>query len=187
MPSAKETIVELQNKDLLAQTYHIDGRVTAIEGRMNQFGDQLNRIEQSLLNKPPLWNIGNIMGLMGMIAGLMWGIYNFVSLEVDQLRETTDRNTAVLDKQWQRLNELQPFQKEMHYEVGTLRKSIEILTRDAEHADMLYHQLDDRVREAEKKGAAAEVSRKAIGDFVKEVDQHGSRYWNGVAKEKLTQ
>lgn len=181
-PNSKDTLVELQNQDLLAQTYHIDGRVTAIEGRLTSFGDQLNRIEQSMLNRAPIVSTSNILTIMTMVAALLYGISGYVNLQLDNQAEDIHRNTSLSDRQQDQIEALKQFQREMHYEVGSLNQKHEASVAWRNRHEDRSETVDARLQEVEQRAAAAEVSRRAIGDFVKDVDTHGSRRW--IEKER---
>ena len=169
--------MEASQQDLLAQTYHIDGRVTAIEGQISQIGAQLNRMEVAILNKPPLLNFGNVMSMLLAVAGLLYGINGFVDLRLTQVREGIDRNEIVLDRIDDKMLEYAAFQREMHYEVGSFSTRLEEAESRRDRNENWIRGIDTRVREVEQRTAAAEVSRKAIGDFVEDVDKYGSRRW----------
>lgn len=165
-----------------AHIYHIDGRVTAIEGQISQIGTQLNRMEAALLNKPPILNFGNVMTMLLMLAGLLYGINSFVDLRLAQTNEGIERNSFITDKIMDRMEKQNEFQREMHYEVGRFQNSLADIESRRERNEAWIRGLDTRIRGVEQKAAAAEVSRKAIGDYTKDVDQYGSRVW--INKEK---
>lgn len=160
-----------QGDDLLARTYHIDGRVTAIEGRMDTFGAQLNRIEGALLNRASPWNVSAIIALVMMVGALLVGISGYVDLQLGNLRQVVDRNTEVGDRQEDHLEQLEAFRAEMHYEVGKVNKETDQFRSLADKHDDYHTNLDTRVRFLEQQAAAAEVSRRAIGDYAKELGQ----------------
>lgn len=158
-----------QGEDLLARTYHIDGRVTAIEGRMDTFGAQLNRIEGALLNRTSPWNVSAIIALVMMVGALLVGISGYVDLQLGNLRQVVDRNTQVGDRQQDTLDRLETFRSEMHYEVGKVNKETEQFKSLADKHDSYHTELDERVRTLEQESAASKVSRQAIGDYAKEL------------------
>ena len=173
MPTSRtrnNNVVE-QNKDLLAQTYHIDGRVTAIEGRMNTFGEQLNRIESALLNKQSPVSVGNVLTVMMMVGALLYGMASWTDLQNKNLKSNVDRNTQVTDQLQDSINDLDVFRSEMHFEVGTMQQRYESIKRWMERNDSYHDKLDTRIRGLEKQEAAAIVSRKAIGDYTKELGE----------------
>ena len=178
----KVTMAATQGDDLLARTYHIDGRVTAIEGRMDTFGAQLNRIEGALLNRQSPWNISAIIALVMMVGALLMGISGYVDLQLGNLKQTVDRNTEVADRHQDTLDRLESFRSEMHFEIGKMHKDAENFRSIYDKHDTYHSGLDERLRKVEEKAAAAEVSRRAIGDFAKDMDAYGSRRWIGTDK-----
>ena len=158
------------NGENQAHIYHIDGRVTAIEGQLQNFGAQLNRIENSLLDKEPFFNFGNVTTLMLMVAGLLYGINGFVDLRTLQVQQDTDRNERAIEK-------LEEFQREVHYEVGKFSEQLKAGDSRRLRNEQWLRDVDGRVRKVEEQAAAGEVSRRAIGDFVEDVDKYGSRRW----------
>ena len=168
MANNKENPV-VDHQDLLAQTYHIDGRVTAIEGQLQSFGAQLNRIEGSLLNKPPLLNFGNVMSMMLAVAGLLYGINGFVDLRLAQMKEGIERNARISDRQEDRIAKQEEFQRQMHYEVGKFQTRLDEGESRRDRNENWIRGIDGRVREVERLTAESQVSRRAIGDYAKEL------------------
>lgn len=158
-----------QGDDLLARTYHIDGRVTAIEGRMDTFGAQLNRIEGALLNKASPWNVSAIIALVMMVGALLVGISGYVDLQLGNLKQVVDRNTQVSDIQHDAIRALETFRAEMHYEVGKVNKDTENFRSLADKHDDYHTDLDSRVRELERGVASTAVANEAIG---KRLERH---------------
>ena len=74
------------------------------------------------------------------------------------------------------------FQRATHYRFGEFDTLTKTLKNEMEHKDELYHKLDARVRKVEQDARAAEVSRRAIGDYVKDIDRYGSRRWVAPAE-----
>jgi hypothetical protein len=166
-------------KDATAHIYHIDGRVTAIEGQIGQISTQLNRMESSLLSKPPIWNMNNIMTLMLMVAGLLYGISGFVDIRMSNMKEFTTLNTEDIAHKQEQIKDLQEFQREMHYEIGAMNKALDVQKEAAMHADTLFHELDARIRETEMGVARGLSIQKNLSKHILEIDQHGSRAWIG--------
>jgi ABC-type transporter Mla subunit MlaD len=57
---------------------------------------------------------------------------------------------------------------------------IERLRKDADHLDVRLHQLSEAVKKNSERVAAAEVSRRAIGDYVDTLDKFGTRFKEGA-------
>jgi len=140
------------------RTYHIDGEVTAIKSQLSAQSDTLNRIETSVLNKQPIWNVGNIMGLLVVASSLILGLVTYTHTLIDPIAERLDLHDA--------------FRYEMHFEVGETKHSIKTLDEKFNHFDELYHKQDERVNKLTSEAAAGAVSRKAIGDYLKETREN---------------
>ena len=149
------------NDDIVAMVYHTDGRVNAIESKIDSQGDQLNRIESSILNKQPAWNNGSVMGLVIAVGAFLVGITGYVSL---QLSPITDR--LVADVGWQ--ESLDQYRMTDLYAQGQTTMWMKEHEVAYNHHDELYHKLVDQVAELQERAAAAEVARKATGDYAKE-------------------
>jgi hypothetical protein len=124
-------------------------------------GTQLNRIEQLLLNKPPMWNTNTVLSLVLGVAGVFYGASQYVGYQVQPL----EKEIVYLANQVERLNEIS---KQTYYEMGRLHFYVEKDEGDDVHLDARFHSLQDRVRITEREAAAASVSRKAIGNYSKE-------------------
>jgi len=176
MANKDDTVVD-KGLDAQAHIYHIDGRVTAIESQISGVVQQLNRMEGALLNKEPFFNFGNVTTLMLMVAGLLYGINGFVDLRMTQVQQDTDRNEMAV-------KDLQEFQREVHYEIGQYKARAEENDSRRLRNEAWIRGIDGRVRKTEEQAAASEVSRRAIGDFVEDVDKYGSRKWIDKGKHQ---
>lgn len=148
-------------EDLVGMIYHTDGRVSAVESKLDAQGQQLNRIEAAVLNKPPAWNNSNVMALALVVGSFLVGITGYVSMQLSPV------NQAIVEFK-EIANESLQFQKQTHYEFGRLSEWKEEHVEAFKHHDELYHELERRVDILRQQAAAAEVSRKAIGDYAKE-------------------
>lgn len=61
--------------------------------------------------------------------------------------------------------------------IARLETESDWLRYQLRHSDTLRHKGEDRLTELESRAAAAEVSRKATGDYLRQVDELGSRRW----------
>ena len=136
------------------RTYHIDGEVTAIKSQLSAQSDTLTRIENSILNKQPMWNVGNIMGLLVVAGSLILGLVTYTHTLINPLGARMDVYDA--------------FRYEMHYEVGQTQHSIKTLDEKFDHFDELHHKQDDMIIGFTKGLAASEVEHRALGDYAKE-------------------
>lgn len=160
-----------------SRVYHIDSEVSGLKSslhsqgkQLDAQGTQLNRIEQAILNKPPLLNFGVLFSIIGMVGTLLYGITSYVGLQMGYLAEDVNRNSEIVSG-------LQEFQREAHYEVGRFGTKIDNLEQDSKHFDEMRHALEDRVNKLESQSSAAKVSRKAMGDYMQDLDRYGSRRW----------
>lgn len=175
--SKEQNVATPPPTDAQAHIYHIDGRVTAIEGQISGVVNQLNRMEAALLNKPPILNFGNVMTMMLMLAGLLYGINSFVDLRLVHLKDAIQNNSMEHNRIDDRIAKQEEFQREMHFEVGGFRSVLKEAEDRRARNENWIRGVDGRVREVEKQAAASEVSRRAIGNFVEDVDKYGSRRW----------
>ncbi len=132
-------------------------------------GTTLNRIEQLLLNKPPVWNTNTVLSLVLAVAGVFYGASNYVGYQVGPL----EKEVTMLYK---RVEEHDEMSRQTYYEMGRLHLYVEQDDKDDSHLDQRFHSLQDRVRTTERGAAASSVSRKALGEYSKEtrgiMDEH---------------
>ena len=145
------------NADLREMVYHTDARVTAMEGQLSDMGNAMNRIEQHLLNKPPTFNLGNIMALLGFAATVMIGGAAYLDTQLNHIRDDIVENDS-------EIHDINEFRHQTHYEMSNLHH----LMSQWEHFDELMHKRDDRINQIENMVERAEISRKATGDYAKE-------------------
>lgn len=146
------------------RTYHIDGEVTAIKSQLSTQNEALQRIENSLLNRPSVWNTGSIISLLGLVGSIVFGGAVYLESQMGNVEEDIHELAEYVDIQ-------QEFRHQMHYEVGRMTQTVEEYDRKWDHFDMLMHKRDDRINEIEKKQAESTVSRRAIGDYARELGQ----------------
>lgn len=61
--------------------------------------------------------------------------------------------------------------------VGAAKEKLLWIDSEIKHLHERSHIENERLSKVEAQAAAAEVSRRAIGDYLEQVDQHGSRFW----------
>ena len=142
---------------LISMVYHTDGRVNAIEQQVGALGAQLSRIENHLMNKPPInyaaWISLAVTMFFGAIA-YTYAISAYVNNGIEPLREELAIRSATI-------TEFRTFKEEAHYEQG-VEDEFRRWSRDIQklHLDRL-----DRLD--------AEVDR---------IDAEGSRKWREDGK-----
>lgn len=176
---------ESRLQKLEGRTYHIDGKVAAIETQLGTQGAQLTRIEQHMLTPKPPVNYGVWVGigltiLFGFGSALM-AVSSYMDMQLDGVRQAIvavdddmalHRSHAVRDQE----NEMTRM-----FTSGKRAGKLEDLSERLAHVDELFHEMDKRVRVNSAKGQEAEVSRKAIGDYVKELHaEHQADHRDGT-------
>lgn len=107
-----------------------------------------------------------VIGLMAIAVAFM----QVLDLQLAPERAKNDRQESALGV-------LTEFRTQTHHEFGKLFEHQDEVDYKLRHFDERRHIMEDRVAELERKAAAAEVSRKAIGDYVRQIDELGSRRW----------
>lgn len=109
-------------REMQAKVYHTDGEVSTLKTQVSGIIEALNRIEQNQLNKPPLWNTGAVLSLIGVLAMLIVGVGQYVNLrmapheaEFNHFRDTQEAWNYDKDQ----------FQRETHYEMGRAHTKFE--------------------------------------------------------------
>lgn len=176
------------------QGFTTAAKVSALEAQFSTFLESWNRVEQSLLNKPPIWNMANVLVLVVACCGGLFGIINLTSGVEGDMKAYVDLRLAGLEETERRYEEAQQrraekldlwmadkdaFQRETHYEFGVQVTKNEQAAEQIKHLDVQHHDTQANVIELQKRSAASEVSRRAIGDYVKSVDEHGTRAVGG--------
>jgi len=168
------------NTDLREMVYHTDARVTAMEGQMSNIAANQAKDSQKLdnlisaLNQPRHVNYAAWVGVgltaVALLIGGTIGMVNYMSLTQDPLEKIVDGNTTDID-------DLHEFQRATHYRFG--EREIQDGKIDSEISRLWehIHKQEEIDREHDKKLAAAEISRRAIGDCVRDIDRYGSRRW----------
>jgi len=116
-------------------------------------------------NQPVNW-----VGISGFVLAVVIGGSNYVDLRLKPVADETTKNRAAITS----INEVIDGRGLVIGDFGARLTNIE--TSD-QHSDELRHDLEARVGHLEQQAAAAEVSRKAIGDYVRQIDELGSRHW----------
>ena len=171
-------------QDLEARTYHIDGRVSAIESQLTSQGATLSRVEQHLLGmskgKEP-----NVIGWIGLavsgflgVAGLVFSLAKYMDLQLQPIRAGLAANAEVHET-------LNAFRHQMHYEIGVLTTQKEDTKGEIKLLWNHIHKLEAQDTEHNKEIAHAQTARKAMGDYIRQIDELGSRRWNEEGRPRI--
>jgi hypothetical protein len=175
MVEGEQLMSESRLQKLEGRTYHIDGKVAAIETQLGTQGQQLNRIEQHLLAPKPPVNYGVWVGiaitlLFGFGSLIMAGT-SYVDVQLGHMRGAISKIDTSIDKYRDDRAADAITAKNEAYSAGVLRGELNALGGLVQHMDERRHKADERIVELEKKAAAGEVSRRAIGDYAKELGE----------------
>ena len=164
---------ESRLQKLEGRTYHIDGKVAAIETQLGTQGQQLSRIEQHLLTPKPPVNYGVWVGLgitllFGFGSLIMAGT-GYVDIQLGHLRTSVANINTDIDAISEYESDRNALRADEAYNRGVARGEINSLSEMIKHMDERRHRADERIVRLEEKAAAGEVSRRAIGDYAKEI------------------
>ncbi len=146
-------------EELVAKIYHTDGRVSAIESKIDTLASGQLRIENALLNKPPAWNNTTIMGLVIGVGAFLVGITGYVDLQLSPVKEI-----LVHDAEWK--VDKDEFQRATHYRYGEMDAYVRNDNERFRHHDDQFHSLDGRVRSLEQSNAAGQQILKERGELI---------------------
>lgn len=160
-------------RHLDSRVSHLDNRVSALSQdtasivtKLDGMSGQLDSVVRRV-NAP---SHTNWIGLIGATVSVIVLMAGFVQMRLVPTEHDVSRNEEAMAAVLQLLNEeakvvhTNEALRDMHQ--AKLAKIFDYLD---EH--------DERIRGVEVKAAAAEVSRRAIGDFLRDVDKYGSRRW----------
>lgn len=174
------TTVPKTQTDLREMVYHTDARVTAMEGQVNTLVLSHNRTEGKIdqlisnLNQPKHVNwaawVGVALTFMAMSIGGLYGISQYITLTQAPIIEEVAYQRDITQT-------IRGFQRETHYEVGVQHTKNEWYKLEIERLWEHIHKQEEVDSDLRDRVARAEVSRKAIGDYVRQIDELGSRRW----------
>lgn len=154
---------------LEARYQHLDDRVSAMAADMSSIKTSVEglvtAVGQLSSPRPTNW-----VGIGTLVLSIVIGVSQYVDLRLAPVLLEQDRAHSARDE----YDKLHSRRGEI---IGSALSRIDMLEEKTYHMDGLRHELESRVVELEKKSAAAHVSRMAIGDYVRDVDQLGSRRW----------
>lgn len=166
---------ESRLQKLEGRTYHIDGKVAAIETQLGTQGQQLSRIEQHLLAPKPPVNYGVWVGIGITIlfgfGSLMMAMTGYVDIQLGHIKGAMSDLTHGQElHQAHRASDIAD-DRETAFLRGHMRGELDALGELVLHMDERRHKADERIQALEKAAAAGKVSRKAIGDYAKELGE----------------
>lgn len=159
---------------------HLDGRVSHLDSRVSQLSQDTASIVTKLdgmadaldsvvkrVNAP---SHTNWIGLVGATVSVIILMAGFVQMRMVPVEHDVNQNEDLLTEVLQLVNE----------EAKVVHTNEVLRERHQQKLEKIFNYLDEhdeRIRGVEVEAAAAQVSRKAIGDYLAEVDKHGSRRW----------
>ena len=166
---------ESRLQKLEGRTYHIDGKVAAIETQLGTQGQQLSRIEQHLLAPKPPVNYGVWVGIGITIlfgfGSLMMAMTGYVDIQLGHIKGSMSDLTRNQElHQQHRVSDIEEG-KETAFLRGLMRGELDSISKLVLHMDQRRHVADERIQGLEKAAAAGKVSRRAIGDYAKEIGE----------------
>jgi hypothetical protein len=161
-----------------ARLEHLDSRVGSLSETMSVVLTKVDAVAlgmdriTSRVNQPVnVWAVLSFaIGFVGLCIVIVGGVSGYVDLRLVPVVDEIGQNRESLSKTWGILRERSAV-------IGDFGARVEQLEEDFRHTDMLRHELEEDVAVLREKAAAAEVSRRAIGDYVRQVDELGSRHW----------
>lgn len=147
-----------------------------MENQLHDLSGAVGRIEQHLLNKPPInaaaWT-GVFLTFVAMMFGGVFGINTWVGLMLDPIESQV--SIAREERATQ-----QEFRHQAHYEFGLLHHSEKALDRETEELRDWLTRVDAQVNRNREQIAEAVVSRRAIGDYTRELSERHEHLANTV-------
>ena len=173
MDDVKGRVATLESrwKQTDARLEHMDGKVSslAIDVSALKTGvDTLVKGMESLsyrTSQPTNWiGIGSLIVTLGVVGA------QYVDLRLTPVIEEIAQNRIAVSSTQETLQDRGVI-------IGGFEARLIQIRHDLDHYDDLYHEQELAVIELREKSAAAEVSRRALGDYLRQVDELGSRKW----------
>lgn len=105
-------------KDIVAKVFHTDAEVQSLKRETASIASSLSRIENYIINKPPVNMIGIIsigVTVVSLIAASLFAMTQYVNMVNAPLR-------MEIDQQTQKIEELQEFKGDVNYEMGIIHE-----------------------------------------------------------------
>ena len=154
-----------------ARLEHMDGKVSSLAVDVAALKTGVDSIVKSIdglastTNRPTNW-----LGVGSLIVTLVVVLAQYVDLRLTPIVDEIGQNRSTIAA-------MQATLQERGVIIGGVNAQLVQMRRDLDHYDDLYHEQEIAVIELREQAAEAKVSRKAIGDYLRQVDELGSRYW----------
>lgn len=128
--------------------------------RLDKIGIGVDKLIEERGNRG--MSLAQVGGAIAALATLFFANAEYLQLHLVPLRDADQRFDRALDV-------FTEFRTQTHHEFGKIFEHQTEITKRFEHFDSLYHDLDKRVQEEESKSSAAEVSRRSMGDYLRDI------------------
>ena len=154
-----------------ARIEHLDGRVGSLAVDMASIKADVGTIVKGLdtlasrASQPTNW-----LGVASLIVTMIIVGSQYVDLRLAPVMADVLQNADYLQANRESLAERGEW-------IGEYTAKVKALENDRGAIYTLLHETDEKVAQLREQAAAATVSRRAMGDYLKEVDEKGSRAW----------
>lgn len=157
---------------------HTDQRIEHLDGRLSGAVIDLSAIKADVstlikaidglahkTNAPTNW-----LGVAALIFSIVVGGSQYVDLRLMPVMSEIEQNRQVASHNSDTLGERSHF-------IGSTTERLNALEDDKRTMYAIQAESREKISSLEARASAAEVSRKAIGDYLRQVDELGSRHW----------
>lgn len=177
-------------QDLREMVYHTDARVTAMEGQLTSISHSLSRTDQKLgqvISAISAPKDVNWVGLGALALSFIVALAGGAKFMTEYVVLTLDPVQQELTVASNRISGLRDFQHQTHYEFGGLHQRADVWDTEIRRLWEHIHKLEEADDKHSVAIGRAEVSRGAIGDYVRQIDELGSRRWMNEAPARASQ
>lgn len=150
--------------------------ITALEGDVKAVASTVNDIRSIILehNKPEPPNVIGWIGVgftvVSLIGILLFGMAEYVQMQIDPIRDTMAARQKPLDEFWM-------FKNEMHYEMGKIHEREEWVSEALDELDERVDEAEDMFNESRVVSSGARRRLEAMEKELDKIDVYGSRRW----------
>lgn len=150
---------------------HLDGRVSSLAVDMSAIKAGMDTLVKGFdgistrASQPTNWIAVASLIITSVVVGSQ-----YVDLRIQPLDEEITHNRAIISEMTSTLQNRGAI-------IGQFQSSLGEIQDWRKHEDDRRHKLEDDVIHLREQAAAAEVSRRAMGDYLRQVDEMGSRAW----------